>query len=66
MTGEGVHFEWAMILDGVVGHPYPQKSEDEARDIVEFYREHYPGRRPVVARRAVTVGPWESAGEDDR
>lgn len=59
MTEGAVHFEWAMILDGVVDHPYPQESEAAARDIVKFYREHYPGRSPVVARRTVTVGPWE-------
>ena len=59
MTEEAIHFEWAMILDGVVGHPYPQKSEAEARDIVEFYRKHYPDRQSNVGRRKVTVGPWE-------
>lgn len=63
MTDGDAHFEWAMILDGVTDHPYLQKSEEEARDIVAFYREHYPGRRPYAGRRTVTVGPWEEQAE---
>jgi hypothetical protein len=43
---------------------YPQADEEQARALAAFYRVHYPERQVCVARRTVTIGPWETVDEE--